>query len=103
MKDFSALLELATWKPKIVEQNGNGNHGDLTNKKQRMRIGSVSKMQSRTEAIFMVGIIVPLVFSFLTDGDGDNVSIVDTDTSIDSDDSDGYDFEGDDDYDDGDY
>lgn len=103
LKDTPALLELAIWKSKIVEQNGEGNHGGFTNKRKKMRIGSVSKMQIRTDSIFMVMIIVPLVFSFPTDGDDDNVSIVDTNTSVDSDNSEGYDFEGGDDYDDGDY
>ena len=47
--------------------------------KKKRRIGSASKMQSRTDSVSMVMIIVPIVFSFLIDGSDDNGSVVDSD------------------------
>ena len=57
LKDVSALLELAIWKSKIIEQY------DLE------LLNHVMKMQCRTDSITMVNIIVRNVLSFLTDGD----------------------------------
>jgi hypothetical protein len=65
LKDVPALLELAIWKSKIMEQYDQNNNKLLRNMKKKMRIDSIS----------MVTIIVPHVLSYLTDSD----AVVDSD------------------------
>ena len=90
LKDCPALLELAIWKLKIAEQYDQSNIRLLTNNMKRKRsFDSVTRLQCRTDSLTVVMIIVPLVFSFLTDGCGRNGIVGDSD---DDDNEDGYDY-----------
>ena len=72
LKDSPALLELAIWKSKIKEHHGQSNVHFLSNIQKKRRTNSVSRTQCRTDSLATVMIIVPLVFSFLTDDSGGN-------------------------------
>jgi hypothetical protein len=89
LQDSPALLELAIWKSKISE---------LANMKKKRRTETVSRTQCRTDSLAMVMIIVPIVFSFLSDGSGGNDIAGDNDTN----DGDGYDYNDTFDFDDND-
>jgi hypothetical protein len=62
LKDAAALLELAIWEFKIIEQ---------TDKNINL-FNADMKMECRNDSLSMVVIIIPNVFSFLTDGNYGN-------------------------------
>ncbi len=66
------MLELAIWKSKIKEQHGQSKFMSSPTCKKKRRTNSVSRTQCRTDSLATVMIIVPLVFSFLTDDSGGN-------------------------------
>jgi hypothetical protein len=75
LKDSPALLELAIWKSKIIEQYDQSNDHLIFNMEKNRPRGPISRTQCRTDSLTAVMIIiVPIVFSFLTDGsDGKGV------------------------------
>jgi hypothetical protein len=79
LKDSPALLELAIWKSKITEQHGQRNVHVLSNMQKKRRTDTVSRTQCRTDSLATVMIIVPLVFSYLTDDSGGNNIVGDND------------------------
>jgi hypothetical protein len=82
LKDHPALLELAIWKSKISDQHDHSDDHIMTNLTKKRRTDSVSRTQFRNESLNMVMIIVPIVFSFLTDGNGGNGIADDTHENI---------------------
>ncbi len=66
------MLELAIWKFKFTEQYDLSNICLNGNMNKKRSFNSVTRLQSRTDSLTVVMIIVPLVFSFLTDGCGGN-------------------------------
>ncbi len=82
------MLELAIWKSKITAHYGQIEGHLTTNSKKERRTDSVSRTQIRTDSVTMVMIIVPTVFSFLTDSSGVNNIVGD----IDDNDGDNFDY-----------
>ena len=95
LKDVPVLLELALWKSKIMERFG----------RNKYALVGCTKMECRTDSLSMVGIIVPNILSFLTDGDEGKhgVGCVNNDDDNSDGDGDSYEsLEDDEDWDDGD-
>jgi hypothetical protein len=69
LSEASMLLELAIWKSMTTQLDGQINDSLLTNMTKKSCTDSISKMQCHTKFIATVMIIVPNVFSFLTDGE----------------------------------
>jgi hypothetical protein len=84
------LLELAIWKSKTTEQYYYDHNNDhlIANMEKKRHANSVLRMQCRTDSITMVKIIVPLVFSFITQGSVGNSVVGDYDVN----DSDLFDY-----------
>jgi hypothetical protein len=84
LKDAPVLLELALWKSKIMERFD----------KNKYALVGCTKMECRTDSLSMVGIIVPNILTFLTDGDDGNHG-VDCDNNDNDDGDDNSDDNGD--------
>ncbi len=78
-------------KLKIAEQHDQSNIRLNENMKRKRSFDSVTRLQCRTDSLPVVMIIVPLVFSFLTDGYGGNGIDGDSDSDDDNN-EDGYDY-----------